>query len=223
MQRSGRISLYLLGAALVTTGFGCSGDQSDWIINWFSGGPSHDSDLDFWIANQTDTNQPTNSILEDLYPERYGTGITVNNANTNTNSGTATNANETTPPTNSILEDLYPEKYGTSLWVDQTNIDLQSSPTNAIWMVHVVEGTDTASSDTAVSGAEVTVEFRDGDSGQVSGTTGADGWVSWTRPQPPTAVDMYILDVTGDYPWNSLDQSFWQDNTALAITAEDLE
>lgn len=147
-----------------------------------------------------------------------------------------------TPPTNSILEDLYPEQYGNSntttieegsieipnltfdsYWVNQTDLDYTSSGTEAYWQVQVVNGNDTQSFDIPAISIDITAEFRGSNTETVTATTDANGWATWTRPKGHGAEQMYITDIGGDYPWNSLDMDFWQTTPALSITAEEAQ
>lgn len=139
-----------------------------------------------------------NSILEDLYPEKYPNNSTSNSNNSSSSDG-------------SILKDLYPERYNqstTSLWVNSTDLNINESGTEASWGLQIVEGTATASSTGPVVGVNVTVEFQGGSGEEeVIGVTGAE--------------QMYITGIAGDFPWNSLDNQFWQNTPALSMTAEE--
>lgn len=195
----------LLVVLLITLGFGCDGcdDPYENWRQWWQGELQRKAEEDAQYTS------PTNSILEDLYPERYSNG--------NSNSNTSSDA--------SILEDLYPERYSkttTSLWVNTTDLNINESGTEASWGVQIVEGTDTASTTIPVIGVDVTVEFSGGSGDEeVMALTGSDGWVWWVRTKTRGAEQMYIKDVAGDFPWNSLDLEFWQNTPALSITAEE--
>lgn len=191
---------------LVTLGFGC--ETCD----------DYNSSFD-WMQAQRNFNT-TDQVL-DAYPP-LNINLSFDNNNTNT-------------PTNSILEDLYPDKYGnsnssnsittvTSVWVNETDLNINESGTEASWGLQVVEGTDTASSTVPVIGADVTVQFSGGSGDtELIGITGSDGWVWWLRSKTYGAEQMYIKDITGDFPWNVLDQGFWQNTPALSITAEEAQ
>lgn len=226
----------LLLGTILTVGFDCRGDQADWISEWFSGktvdkpsststdsmtSASSDitpSDNDVYPGidsnTNTETTQPETSILEDLYPERYG--------NTNT-----------TPSETSILEDLYPERYGTnfnsntqssttSLWVHETDIMYNEDATAATWRVQIVEGSDSVDSDQGIPSVSVIVEFQNTTGAeQSSAVTDDNGWATWTRPKETVDTQMFIIDIQGGFSWNALDAEFWSRTPALSVSASE--
>lgn len=191
---------------LVTMGFGCMGCYDD----EQSENDAMRNQIMLQIQQQQaeNANIPTNSILDDLEPY----SITPDDT--------------TLPPEESILNDLTPTNASnliTSLWVKETNLDVTSSGSDALWQIQIVFGTDTAFIEEPAAGVDVTVEFRGISSEKITGTTDDEGWVTWKMPKPAGAVEMYIIDITGEYPWNTLDRAYAETVPAASITAEQLQ
>lgn len=222
---------------LMTMGIGCMGCDDEYESNQQAWREVYELEK---LRQAENANAPTNSILEDLGPIKPIPIEEMTNTNVNTNS-------TTTSPAESILDDLYPNTNNANTqitnetidfinqpldlkfsnknyWISETNLDFISSTTDATWQIKVVFGNEKASGGTELAtSADVTIEFKGAMSQQATGEVGPDGWVTWTFPKPTGAAQMYIVDVSGDYPWNALDADFWKANAALSITEAELK
>ena len=118
-----------------------------------------------------------------------------------------------------------PSATETTIWVKESNYSLSSDGKQETWTIQFQKGTGFSTSTEILgpaSGVSVTVVLKSsgGKTETLTGITGADGTVRWTRAREKGAAEMFLTRVQGDVRWDPRDAMFWKKNHVLSHTAD---
>lgn len=98
-----------------------------------------------------------------------------------------------------------------TLWYNDGYVQVGNPGDMTIWAVQIsqrkiIQETGEVIETTPVAGVTVTVRFVQGDKTQImTGTTGSDGYAAFTFPQSAQLTELFLVNIQGETPWNSVD------------------